>query len=72
MALTVRRLAPPLQVYGMPTSVRFYRDMLGFKIISNSPMLGEDRFHWALLGLGDAELMLNTAHEFDDERPATL
>jgi glyoxylase I family protein len=70
MSLDVRGLAPLLQVYDMPTSVRFYRDMLGFEVVTTSPVLGEDRFHWALLRLGDAELMLNTAYEFDDERPA--
>lgn len=70
MALDVRGLTPLLQVYDMPTSVRFYRDTLGFQVVSTSPMLGQDRFHWALLRLGDAELMLNTAYEFDHERPA--
>jgi glyoxylase I family protein len=69
MALDVRGLVPLLQVYDMPTSVRFYRDVLGFEVMRTSPMLGEDRFHWALLRLGDAELMLNTAYEFDSERP---
>jgi glyoxylase I family protein len=69
MALDVRGLTPLLQVYDMPTSVRFYRDVLGFKIESTSPALGEDRFHWALLRLGDTALMLNTAYEFDEERP---
>ncbi len=70
MTLDVRGLTPLLQVYDMPRSVRFYRDVLGFEVVSTSPVLGEDRFHWALLRLGDAELMLNTAYEFDDERPA--
>lgn len=70
MALDVRGLTPLLQVYDMPTSVRFYRDVLGFEVAATSPMLGEDRFHWALLRLGDAELMLNTAYEFDNDRPA--
>ncbi len=70
MALDVRGLSPLLQVYDIPTSVRFYRDLLGFEVVTTSPVLGEDRFHWALLRLGDAELMLNTAYEFDHERPA--
>ncbi len=70
MALDVRGLTPLLFVYDMPRSVRFYRDVLGFDVVKTSPKLGEDRFHWALLRLGDAELMLNTAYEFDDERPA--
>jgi glyoxylase I family protein len=70
MALDLRGLTPLLQVYDMPTSVRFYRDMLGFEVVTTSPVLGEDRFHWALLRLGGAELMLNTAYEFDSDRPA--
>ncbi|MBV9302503.1 MAG: VOC family protein [Acidobacteriaceae bacterium] len=69
MALDARGLTPLLQVYDMPRSVRFYRDLLGFEIVTTSPVLGQDRFHWALLRLGDAELMLNTAYEFDHERP---
>ena len=69
MAINTSGVAPLLQVYDMPTSVRFYRDVLGFEVVSTSPVLGEDRFHWALLRLGDAEVMLNTAYEFDSERP---
>ena len=70
MALEIRGLTPLLQVYDMSASVRFYRDLLGFEVVTTSPTLGgEDRFHWALLRLGGAELMLNTAYEFDHERP---
>jgi len=73
MALDVRGLCPLLQVYDMPTAVEFYRDKLGFAVISTSPALGGvDRFHWVLMRHGDAELMLNTAYEFDDERPAVV
>jgi len=70
MAFDVRGLVPLLQVYDMPTSVGFYRDKLGFTVVANSPALGEDYFHWALLRLGGAELMLNTAFESNDERPS--
>ncbi len=69
MALDVRGLTPLLQVYDMSTSVRFYRDVLGFQVVSTSPVLGVDRFHWALLRLDNVELMLNTAYESDDDRP---
>lgn len=69
MTLDLRGLTPLLQVYDMPTSVRFYRDMLGFELLQTSPVLGVDRFHWVWLRLGGAELMLNTAYEFDEERP---
>lgn len=67
MKLDVRGLAPLLQVFDMPTSVHFYRDLLGFELVSTSRP--GDHFDWALLRLNDVELMLNTAYE-DGERPA--
>ncbi|HEX4581404.1 MAG TPA: VOC family protein [Acidobacteriaceae bacterium] len=71
MALDVRGATTLLQVYDMPASVRFYRDVLGFEMVSHSPHRGgdPDRFHWCWLRLGGAELMLNTAYESDEERP---
>lgn len=71
MALQIHGLTPLLEVYDMPASIHFYRDLLGFAIVSTSPALGPDRFHWVWLRLGDADLMLNTAYETDGERPAT-
>lgn len=70
MALDIRGVAPLLSVYDMPTAVRFYRDKLGFEVVSTSPVMGEDYFHWCLLRLGEAEVMLNTTYEFNEERPA--
>ena len=69
MALDIRGVTPVIQVYDMPTSLRFYRDVLGFEVLSTSPGLGEDRYHWVSLRSGEAELMLNTAYEFDQEGP---
>lgn len=69
MAIDVRGVCPLLQVYDMPTAVKFYRDVLGFEVVSASPVMGPDKFHWCLLRLGGAEVMLNTAYEFDSERP---
>jgi catechol 2,3-dioxygenase-like lactoylglutathione lyase family enzyme len=66
MAIEIRGSAPLLQVFDMPTSIAFYRDVLGFKVISTSTP--GDRFDWALLRLDGVELMLNTAYE-DHERP---
>jgi glyoxylase I family protein len=63
MAIELRGLTPLLQVYDMPRSIRFYRDVLGFEVVAHSPQLGEDFFHWVWLRLGEAELMLNTAYE---------
>jgi catechol 2,3-dioxygenase-like lactoylglutathione lyase family enzyme len=70
MAIDARGVCPLLQVYDMPMSVRFYRDTLGFEVVTASPNLGgDDKFHWCLLRLCGSEVMLNTAYEFDDERP---
>jgi hypothetical protein len=49
MAIDARGVCPLLQVYDMATSVKFYRDMLGFEVVTKSPVLGPDRFHWVLL-----------------------
>jgi catechol 2,3-dioxygenase-like lactoylglutathione lyase family enzyme len=67
MGIEIRGMAPLLQVFDMPTSIRFYRDVLGFEVVSTSKPRGE-RFDWALLKLNGVELMLNTAYE-DEARP---
>jgi len=69
MPVEMRGLCPLLQVYDMPTSVRFYRDLLGFEVFSSSPPRSPDDCDWVWLKLGETELMLNTAFEFDS-RPA--
>ena len=72
MPFKLRGVTTLLQVYDMPTSLHFYRDMLGFSIVNTSPPLGgEDRFHWVWLRRDDTDLMLNTAYETDDERPVS-
>jgi glyoxylase I family protein len=68
MPLDIRGLAPLLQVFDMPASVRFYRDLLGFEVVMTSKP--GDRFDWALLRLNGIELMLNTAYEEDERPPA--
>lgn len=67
MTIQVLGLAPLLQVFDMPTSIEFYRDVLGFEIAATSNP-GSDNFGWALLKLNGTELMLNTAYD-DDMRP---
>lgn len=68
MAIEVSGVCALLQVFDMPTSLRFYRDVLGFEVVSSSGS-GED-FDWGLLQLGPTQLMLNTAYE-RDRRPPT-
>jgi glyoxylase I family protein len=67
MSLDVRGICPLLQVFDMPTSIQFYRDVLGFEVAETSAP-GE-RFDWAMLRLNGAEVMLNTAYE-EQDRPA--
>ncbi len=69
MAIDIRGMAPLLQVFDMRRSIEFYRDVLGFEVVANSPPRDEVLFHWALLRLNGVELMLNTAYD-EGQRPA--
>jgi glyoxylase I family protein len=71
VALKIQGLVPLIQVYDMPTSIRFYRERIGFEVVQTSPPLSNDKddVHWVLLRLNDAELMLNTAYEPQDRPP---
>jgi catechol 2,3-dioxygenase-like lactoylglutathione lyase family enzyme len=70
MPIDMRGVCPLLQVYDMPTSVRFYRDVLGFEVFSASTPRSEDDFDWCWLKRAGTELMLNTRYEFDSRPPA--
>ena len=63
MPIDMRGLCPLLAVFDMPTSIRFYRDLLGFEIFSTSGPEPDGRFDWCWLKLNETELMLNTAYE---------
>ena len=68
MTPDIKSMAPLLEVFDMPTSISFYRDVLGFEIINTSSP-GE-HFDWAMLQLNNVNLMLNTAYEQDQRPPA--
>jgi glyoxylase I family protein len=68
MPLELEGMVPLLQVYDMPTSIRFYCGQLGFELVNKS-QTGND-FGWALLQLNGVELMLNTRYENDHRPPA--
>ena len=68
MSIEVRGVCVLLQVFDMPTSVRFYRDVLGFEVVQTSVREG-DQFDWGMLRLGEATLMLNTAYEQEYRPP---
>ena len=68
MAIDVRGLAPLLQVFDMPTSIKFYCDGLGFEIAGTAEIPAPNS-GWALLRLNGAELMLNTAYDVGERPP---
>jgi glyoxylase I family protein len=65
--INVTHLCPLIQVFDMPASLHFYRDLLGFEVVQSSGP-GDD-FDWGLLRLGGANLMLNTAYERESRPP---
>jgi glyoxylase I family protein len=67
MSLKIGGFTPLLQVFDMPSSLAFYRDVLGFQVLSDVPE--DNRCDWVMLRLHESELMLNTAYE-SDERPS--
>lgn len=66
--IEVQGLAPLLGVFDMPRSIRFYRDVLGFKIAGSSGPLSDDPddVNWVMLRLNGTTVMLNTAYDPDD------
>ena len=73
MAINFDGLCPLLHVFDMPKSVNFYRDVLGFELVGNSPIVRSpegEYFHWAMLRRGSTTLMLNTAYDKGERPPA--
>jgi glyoxylase I family protein len=63
MSLRIGGFATLLQVFDMPTSLAFYRGVLGFDVVSEVPSDGQ--CDWVMLKRFESELMLNTAYEAD-------
>ena len=68
MTLRTGGFATLIQVFDMPTALAFYRDVLGFEVISDASEDG--RCDWVWLKSGESVLMLNTAYEADVRPPA--
>jgi glyoxylase I family protein len=66
--MEIHGVAPLLQVFDMPTAIRFYRDVLGFQVWGSSEP--GDNCNWCGLRLHGAEMMLNTAYEAEDRPPS--
>ena len=61
MAIEISGMTPLIQVFNMPRALAFYRDILGFEIVSDSGN-GDDS-SWVWLRLNGADLMLNDQYE---------
>lgn len=68
VGITIRGLCPLIQVFDMPASLAFYRDVLGFTEVDKSGP-GDD-VSWAWLRHGNAEVMLNTAYDVGERPPS--
>ena len=55
--MTLTRLIPMLNVSNIDKSVGFYREALGFEVVSDPALVSEWR--WATIRSGDVELMLS-------------
>ncbi len=72
MTIEVQGLTPLLSVFDMPRALAFYRDQLGCSVTQTSPPLSSnpDHVNWATLRFGDANFMLNTAYDPEDQPSA--
>lgn len=68
MPLDIRHLTPLLEVFDMPTSIAFYRDVLGFEVVMNDGKTVPNN-DWVCLQLNELHIMLNTAYESGHRPP---
>lgn len=68
MGIEVNGMTPLLQVFNMPAALHFYRDILGFEVVTDSGN-GDDS-SWVWLTLHGVDLMLNDQYEPDRVPPA--
>jgi catechol 2,3-dioxygenase-like lactoylglutathione lyase family enzyme len=68
MPIEIQGVAPMVQVFDMPRSIRFYRDILGFTVTGKSDPKSDDPddVNWVMMQLCDACVMLNTAYDPDE------
>lgn len=70
MSIDLHGMTPLLQVFDMPTSLRFYCDVLEFEIMQADSNTTPPNHNWVWLRRNDIDLMLNTAYEPDARPPA--
>jgi glyoxylase I family protein len=63
----LRGMVPLISVFHMPTSLHFYRDLLGFEVVQTADPAQGDDVGWCMLRRGNIDLMLNTAYDPEDQ-----
>ena len=61
MGIEITYLTPLLEVFNMPRSLAFYRDILGFQVVSDSGK--GDNSSWVWIQKDGCNLMLNDQYE---------
>lgn len=67
MAVTVKKLTPNIMVEHVNNTVAFYRDTLGFELVTSVP--AEGTFDWAMLKNGAIEIMFQSRASLSGELP---
>lgn len=69
--VVLKGMAPLFQVFDMPTTIHFYRDLLSFEIVSTSePYSSAEDVDWAWLRYNEMDVMFNTAFEREFRPPS--
>ena len=68
MGVEINGMTPLIQVFNMPRALAFYRDVLGFEVVTNSGN-GDDS-SWIWLRHNGSDLMLNDQYEPGHVPPA--
>src|SRR5688500_17324418 len=63
MPIPARSVTPLFEVYDLPRSIAFYREVLGCEVVERAGNW------WAMLKLGDATFMINGRYEEHDQPP---
>jgi glyoxylase I family protein len=60
MAVRIQGMTPLLQAFDMPTSLKFYCDVLGFEIVQTDTKTAAPHHNWVWLRLNDTDPRTNT------------
>ena len=68
--MEIKALSPNLMVKDVEQTIRFYQDLLGFKLVASVPAeKGEKSLQWALVQSGPVTLMFQEEENLKEEYP---